>query len=129
MSSRKSFSRRFVLWSLAVSLIVVAWAGSGCSLDDPMIVTGREFPFERVVALQKGKSTRKDVEDLLGPPFKRDKISESKERWRYFMRKETVNRVFLIPYRTDVTQKELLITFHGNFMELMEKNHDFYTSS
>ncbi len=45
------------------------------------------------------------------------------------MRKEVVNRVFLIPYRTDVVQKELLITFHGNFVELLEKSQDSYTSS
>ena len=128
MSWRKDVSRRFVLWSLIAGLSAVAWFATGCTQDDSQIVAGRESPLGRVVALQKGKSTRKDVEDLLGPPFRKDKSGERKERWRYFMRKETVNRVFFIPYKKDNIQKELIVNFHGAFLDTYDKNIEFYTS-
>ncbi|MBN2494375.1 MAG: hypothetical protein JXR96_07295 [Deltaproteobacteria bacterium] len=119
----------------AALMVLCALAAShpwlaGCSVDDPEITSGRDFPFERAVALKKGNSTKKDAEDLLGPPFRKSKLSERVEAYRYFSKQVVVHRIFyFIPYRSDITEKELVLTFHGAFLEKIEKNVYQYEAS
>lgn len=114
---------------LGIVLLVAGLAVlTSCSLSDPKVTIGRAFPFERLVAIHEGRTTKHQVEEILGPPYKQDKLGPRKERWRYYSREESVKRaLFIIPMTTYVTVREAVLTFEGAFVELLEKSHHQYT--
>ena len=110
-------------------VILVLWlCASACINEDPRVVVGREFPIERLSAIQKGISTRAGVRDLFGEPYKTERLSDRQERWRYFMRRERQNAIlFVIPGSLEVTENEVNIVFDGNFVESVDRQVNEYT--
>jgi len=123
--SRAAWS--FRRWLLAVCLCALGSPGlSACTQGDPTVAVGREFPMERSVAVKKGSSKR-EVEDLLGPPWRVTKLDERREQWRYYARIEVPQRIlYVIPNRTDIKEQELTLIFVGNFVDIIDKNTNNY---
>jgi len=120
-------NKRLVLFLVAVlcfSSIFVA-----CVDDTPRVTVGREFPIERVVALKRHSSSKKDVLELMGEPYKKETKAGRLKEWRYFFRKETKEAVFFFfEGETQVKEGELIIVFDGPLIESITKNLDTYTN-
>jgi outer membrane protein assembly factor BamE (lipoprotein component of BamABCDE complex) len=100
-----------------------------CVDDTPRVTVGREFPIERVVALKRHVSSKKDVLELMGEPYKKTTKSGRLKEWRYFFRKETKEAVFFFfEGETQVKEGELIIVFDGPLVESLTKNMDTYTN-
>jgi outer membrane protein assembly factor BamE (lipoprotein component of BamABCDE complex) len=113
--------------TMGLALLSGGLSLSGCFESDPKVTIGREFAIERMVAVQKGKSSKRQVEDLLGKAYKVEKLGSRKERWRYYSREEVVERVLgLIPNKTYVTVHEVYITFDGTLVEGVAKESNSY---
>jgi hypothetical protein len=107
--------QRLFLLSLAVLL-------AGCFESEPEVTLGRDFPLERVPAIKRHTSTKKDVEKIMGPPYRKETLPAGREKWRYYMRKEQATRIlWIIPSATVVTTNRLEITFDGPVVESLEK--------
>jgi outer membrane protein assembly factor BamE (lipoprotein component of BamABCDE complex) len=120
------------MWFLGTMALALLGSASpclvACSVGDPQVTIGRQFPMERLVAVQKGKTSKRQVEELLGKPYKVDQLETRKERWRYYAREETVQRfAYLIPLKTFVTETEVVITFDGAFVDIIDKHKSQYT--
>ena len=114
---------------LAIALAVAALVAlTSCSVSDPKVTIGRDFPFERLVAIHEGRTTKRQVEEILGKPYKEEKLGPRKLRWRYYSREESVKRaLFFIIMTTYVTEREAVLTFDGAFVDSLEKSHHQYT--
>lgn len=112
---------------MALTLVLGGFCLPGCFESDPKVTIGREFAIERMVAVQKGKSSKRQVQDLLGKAYKIEKLGPRKERWRYYSREEVIERVLgLIPTKTHVTVHEVYITFDGAFVGEIAKESNSY---
>ena len=99
-----------------------------CSVSDPEVTIGREFPIERMVAIRKGRTTQNQVEDLLGKPYKVVKLEGRKERWRYYSHEESVERfMFFISLKTFISEHEAIIDFDGVFVDSFKKESTNFT--
>ncbi len=119
-------------WSVrrAGRLLGLALAGllglAACTEGDPQVTVGRQFAMERTVAVKKGSSKR-EVEDLLGPPWRVTRLDDRREQWRYYARVETPQRILLvIPDKTRIQELELTLVFEGNFVEIIDKSTTHY---
>ncbi len=124
--------QRCLVCALGVAMAGVILLGLGslpaCSISDPKVTIGREFPIERMVAIKKSRTTKKQVTDLLGKPYKVEKLEGRKERWRYYSREESVQRVFFfIATKTFVNEHEAIINFDGAFVDSFKKESHNYT--
>lgn len=107
---------RLFPWFLAGCLV------AGCFEAEPEVTVGRDFPMERVPAIKRHTSGKKDVEDIMGPPYRKETLPAGREKWRYYMRKEQSTRIlWIIPSATHVTENYLNITFDGPVVESLEK--------
>ncbi len=122
--------RRLAVW---VGLALLGAAGlaavglTGCSVSDPKVTIGRDFPFARLVTIREGKSSKRQVEEILGKPYKVEQLGPRRERWRYYSREESVKRFLFIPLTTYVVEHEVRIAFDGTFVESIEKQQSQYT--
>jgi hypothetical protein len=95
---------------------------AGCFEAEPEVTLGRDFPMERVPAIKRHTSSKKDVENVMGPPWRKEVLPAGRERWRYYMRKEQATKIlWIIPSATVVTVNTLNITFDGTVVESLEK--------
>jgi outer membrane protein assembly factor BamE (lipoprotein component of BamABCDE complex) len=107
--------------ALLLSLAAIYLAG--CFEAEPQVILGRDFPMERVPAIKRHASNKKDVEDIMGPPYRKETLPASRSRWRYYMRKEQATRIlWIFPSATHVTENRLEITFDGSLVESIEKS-------
>lgn len=105
-----------------LSWILLALVTAGCFEAEPEVTLGRDFPLERVPAIKRHTSTKKDVETLMGPPYRKEVLPAGREKWRYYMRKEQATRIlWIIPSATAVTINRLEIVFDGPVVESLEK--------
>lgn len=94
----------------------------GCFESEPEVTLGRDFPLERVPAIKRHTSTKKDVENIMGPPYRKEVLPAGREKWRYYMRKEQATYIlWILPSATVVTTNRLEITFDGPVVESLEK--------
>ncbi len=117
--------------SAAVLLATFFFMGSSicaCSTSDPKVTLGKKFHFERLAAIQEGRTTKRQVEDLLGEPYKKQQLAPRREKWRYFYREE-ISKTFalVLNMETFVTEKEVIILFDGAFVDSLEKNFNQFT--
>jgi outer membrane protein assembly factor BamE (lipoprotein component of BamABCDE complex) len=114
---------------LGACLLVLAGVSlSACVDETPRIARGRDFPIERMAAIKKGISTQASVQELLGEPYRKEKMPERRERWQYFVRWEATHAILgIIPGSVDVTEKQLEIVFDGNFVESFQKEINNYS--
>ncbi len=113
-----------------LALAMLTWAGgmSACSTSDPKVTIGKKFHFERLSAIQEGRSTKRQVEELLGQPYKKEQLAPRREKWRYYYREEFSKTFALfINMETYVTEKELIIIFDGAFVDSIKKNFTQFT--
>jgi outer membrane protein assembly factor BamE (lipoprotein component of BamABCDE complex) len=95
---------------------------AGCFEAEPEVTLGRDFPLERVPAIRRHTSSKKDVENLMGPPYRKETLPAGRENWRYYMRKEQATRIlWIFPSGTHITENHLTITFDGPVVESLEK--------
>jgi outer membrane protein assembly factor BamE (lipoprotein component of BamABCDE complex) len=105
-----------------ITPLLLAILLSGCTEAEPQVTLGREFPMERIPAIKRGVSTKKDVEDLLGPPYRKETFPGDKIKWRYYMRKEQIKRVlFIINVGSHITENRLDIFFQGPVVHSIDK--------
>jgi len=118
--------KRASLLVLAVSFLAALCAvpfGAGCFEAEPQVTLGREFPLQRVPAVKRHASTKKDVEDIMGPPHRKETLPGNRTKWRYYMRKEQATYILLfIPSSTHVTETRMDIVFDGPVVESLEKS-------
>ncbi len=120
--------RSLAVWGgLALAIGLAAGGLAGCSVSDPKVTIGRDFPFARLVAIREGKSSKRQVEGILGKPYKVDKLGPRRERWRYYSREESVKRFLFIPLTTYVVEREVRLAFDGAFVESIDKQQSQYT--
>jgi outer membrane protein assembly factor BamE (lipoprotein component of BamABCDE complex) len=101
--------------------------GTACIDESTRVTAGKEFPIERMVAIQKGISTRTTVRELMGPPLKTIRIDDRQEKWRYYVRREQTHAIlWVLTGSTDVWEIELEITFDGNFVEIIDPTKLIY---
>jgi outer membrane protein assembly factor BamE (lipoprotein component of BamABCDE complex) len=105
---------------LLLPTILVAFFAAGCEIPDPETIElqgGRDFPVEREVGIKKGRSTDRDVRELLGPPYEEEALSGGRKRYRYYARRARVRRM-LVFFRGSavVTENELVIDFDRNLV-------------
>lgn len=113
--------RALYAWLILGVLLAGAAGLPACTEGSARVAVGREFPMERVVAIRKGSSKR-EVEDLLGPPWRVTQEEGRRERWRYYARIEKPQTILLvIPNGAEVTERELILVFEGNFVEIIDK--------
>jgi len=121
----RSARLRILCGALAIGALV---ALTSCSVSDPKVTIGRAFPFERLVAIHEGRTTKRQVEEILGKPYKEEKLGPRKLRWRYYSREESVKRaLFVIPMTTYVNEREAILIFDGAFVDTLEKSHRQFT--
>jgi outer membrane protein assembly factor BamE (lipoprotein component of BamABCDE complex) len=111
-------------WSGFWLVLSMLWI-PGCTMSEPRVTLGREFPYERLPGIRKGITTRQQVEELLGKPLRVDKISDEREMWRYFYRQETERRfAYFFREGMDVVEKEVNVYFDGPFVMMIKYNLD-----
>lgn len=115
--------RTHIVWAGACGLALLAWLGlSACVDETPRVTRGRDFPLERMAAIKKGISTQASVQELLGEPYRKEKLPDRRERWQYFVRWETQHAILgIIPGSVDIAEKQLDVTFDGNFVDSFSK--------
>lgn len=111
------------IWATIGGLMLVGCLGLGACVDEtPHVTRGRDFPLERMSALKKGISTQASVQELMGEPYRKDRLPDRREKWQYFVRWETQHAILgIIPGSVDVTEKQLEVTFDGNFVDTFQK--------
>jgi hypothetical protein len=108
-------------------LCALAFSLAACIDETPRITAGKDFPFERLVGIRRGISTEKDVRELMGEPYRKDQLSERRQLWRYYMKKEQKSAVLgFLPTGTHVTETELKIILDGGLVESVAKDSQAY---
>ncbi len=115
---------RLALFVWAAALGLAAAAMPGCTTEVE-VTAGKDFPYQRAMAIQKHIFTSEDVRHLLGEPLESKQLEGRRIRWRYFCRKESVNSVLLLFHtRKEVLEQEVLVTLDGALVEDVElKSH------
>jgi hypothetical protein len=104
-------------------LCAVPLGTAGCFEAEPQVTLGRDFPLQRIPAIKRHLSTHKDVEDVMGPPYRKETLPGNRTKWRYYMRKEQATRIlWIFPSATHVTENRLEITFQGSLVESIKKS-------
>lgn len=112
-----------LLAAALAALYAVPFGAAGCFEAEPRVTLGRDFPLERVPAIKRHLSTHKDVEGLMGPPYRKETLPGARSRWRYYMRREQATRIlWIFPSATHVTENRLEITFDGPMVESISKS-------
>ena len=107
----------------ALLLVLAACFLTGCFESEPEVTLGRDFPLERVPAIKRHTSSKKDVENLMGPPYRKETLPAGRAKWRYYMRKEQATYIlWFIPSGTHVTENRLTVVFDGPVVESIEKS-------
>ena len=102
--------------------------GAGCFKADPEVVLGREFPLERVPAIKRHVTSKKSVEDIMGPPHRKETLPGNRTKWRYYMRKEQATYILgFIPSSTHITETRMEIVFDGHIVESLEKSSNNFS--
>lgn len=111
-----------------LALLTAVSGLSACSTSDPTITIGKKFHFERLSAIQEGRTTKRQVKELLGEPYKKEQLAPRREKWRYYYRQESSKTFALfINMETYVTENELIIMFDGAFVDSIKKDFNQYT--
>jgi hypothetical protein len=96
---------------------------TGCFEAEPEVVIGREFPLERVPAIKRHVTSKKSVEDIMGPPYRKETLPGRQTKWRYYMRKEQATYVlWVFPSSIHITETRMEIVFDGSIVESLEKS-------
>ena len=116
--------RAFLLvMALALAALCAVPFGAGCFETEPEVVLGREFPLERVPAIKRHVTSKKGVEDIMGPPHRKETLPGNQTKWRYYMRKEQATYIlWFIPSSTHITETRMEIVFDGSIVESLEKS-------
>ena len=83
------------------------------------VLEGRFFEAVRVIAIHKGKTTKKDVLDLLGEPWRKHGTPE-REEWEYFVRYRKVPPKVLGLFskgEAKVMYRRMVVRFEGNLVD------------
>lgn len=108
-------------------LFVLLVCVCGCSVEESRVAAGRAFPIARLVAIKRGVTTARDVRELLGKPFRIEKLDERKERWHYYMRKEQEEKfLWVITTSSHVTETRVTINLSDGLVESMRKEAQEY---
>ena len=106
-----------------LALVLTGFFLSNCFEAEPEVVLGREFPLERVPAIKRHLTTKKGVENIMGPPPRKETLPGNRSKWRYLMRKEQATYILgFIPSSTHVHETRMQITFDGPIVESLEKS-------
>lgn len=98
-----------------------------CSVEDARVAAGRAFPVSRLMVIKHGVTTARDVRDLLGEPFRVEKLDERKERWHYYMRKEQRETfLWFITTSTHVIETRVVINLADGLVDTMRKEAHAY---
>ena len=112
----------------AFLMILTGLFGAGCFEAEPEVVIGREFPLERVPAIRRHMSSKKDVEDIMGPPYRKETLPGRQTKWRYYMRKEQANYIlWVFPSSIHITETRMEIVFDGSIVESLEKSSNNFS--
>ena len=113
---------------LALALVLTTFFLADCFESEPEVVIGREFPLERVPAIKRHVTSKKSVEDLMGPPHRKETLPGNRAKWRYYMRKEQATYIlWLIPSSTHITETRMEIVFDGSIVESLEKSSNNFS--
>jgi outer membrane lipoprotein-sorting protein len=66
-----------------VAVVVASLVVFGCTQILPPSSSGRDFPGENVSRIVRGKTTDKDLIQMLGEPLSKTVISETEKSWIY----------------------------------------------
>jgi len=109
---------------LLVGLLALA-TGAACDQGETLErLEGRDFDEVRLVALHRGQSTRAEVREVLGEPFRRSGPPEAEE-WEYYVRyRRTPARVLgLFPAgKPSEFSRRLLVGFRGDFVDRVQQD-------
>lgn len=98
--------KKFLISLASISIIALA---VGCATSPASYTTGRDFPTELIVKIQKRSTTADELVALLGEPYSKLIVSESEERWGYTYSHSSLAKKtsFGSPARVEYTQKSL----------------------
>jgi len=105
---------------LAVLLLLAVGCEEGLTVE---VVEGRDYDEVRLVAIHRGSSTKADVRELLGEPWRRGGRAAAEE-WEYYARIRTTKPRFLLLCPTSPpshSYKRLIITFKQDFVDAVER--------
>jgi hypothetical protein len=103
--------------------MLLALMAAGCFEAEPEVTLGRDFPLERVPAIKRHTSTKKNVKAIMGPPYRKETLPAGREKWHYYMRKEQATYIlWVLPSATHVYETRMEITFDGSAVESIEKS-------
>jgi hypothetical protein len=66
------------IFAIALSLTALF----GCATSTFSV--GTDFPIEKTVVIEKGKTTASELSQIFGEPYSKSVISENEEKWIYF---------------------------------------------
>lgn len=94
---------------LLASISIISFVGCATPTSPTSYTTGRDFPAELIVKIQKKSTTTDELIALLGEPYSKLIVSESEERWGYmYSRSSLAKRASLSsPATVEYTQKSL----------------------
>ena len=75
--------KNIVLVAVVVAVVVASLVVFGCTQILPPSSYGRDFPGENVSRIVRGKTTDKDLIQMLGEPLSKTVISETEKSWIY----------------------------------------------
>ena len=107
-----------------VAVCLLLLAAPGCEDSETVeLLEGRDYDEMRLVAIHRGQSTRDDVRELLGEPWRQAGKSEAEE-WEYYVRyRRTPSRTLgIFPAgKVEVSFKRLVVYFKGDFVDRVQK--------
>ena len=117
--------------TFVIGLSVVWLAGcllASCDQEDPQNIIGKDFSMVRHVAIKQGVTTMKEVEGLLGRPFRVESRPNGKSRWHYYVRKESTTYMLgIFPSSTRVIEHRLDIVFDGPLVFSIDRESNSFT--
>lgn len=121
---KRRLAERLALRAWPVAFWLAAAAAPACTTDIE-VTAGKDFPYQRALAIQKHIFTSTDVRNLLGEPLEIQQLEGRRSRWRYFCRKESTDKVLLLFHtRKEVLEQQVLITLDGTLVEDVQlKSH------
>jgi len=104
--------------------VALAVALLGCEESATVeILEGRDFDPVRLVAIHRGQTTRDEVLEIFGEPWRRAGPPENEE-WEYFarFRRTPARTLGLIPSgRVEEYSRRMVIHFKGDFVDRVEQ--------
>ena len=100
-------------------------AAMGCEDSETVEqLEGRDFDEMRLVAIHRGRSTRDDVRELLGEPWRLSGKDEAEE-WEYYVRFRRIpsRTLGIFPAgKPEVSYKRMIVYFKGDFVDRVEQD-------